>query len=185
MKTFLLIFFFVSSVQARTHVFADRYYLSSVLEYVFGPQAKKVITQNILMNGNVFGGPCDVYEQIRVGKNEFANPETTRCFRGKQEFNYPVHAKPSLMREALMIKTCRALVENDHTFQFAKKRAGEFDSINESYVQRIESLFDPNFKIDEVRTNENLKGIKDYYFTEKKLKFLFYQSCVYPKWQLI
>jgi len=185
MKIFTLIFLISFNVSARTHVFADRYYISSVLEYVFGPDAKKIITQNVLMNGNVFGGPCDIYEQIRVGKDQYANPENTRCFKGKQEFNYPVHSKPSLMREALMIKTCRALIENDSTFQFARKKAGDFESISSAYIQRIETLFDPNYRIDENRTNEILKKTNEYFFSGKKLKFLFYQSCVYPRWQLI
>ncbi|GEM_PF-748220 len=185
MKYVSFIFFISFSVQARTHVFADRYYISSVLEYVFGPGAKKVITQNVLMNGNVFGGPCDVYEQIRVGKNEFANPENTRCFKGKQEFNYPVHSKPSLMREALMIKTCRALIENEVTFEFAKNRAGGITSLNSAYVERVESLFDPNYRVDEARAKEILDKANDYFFQEKKMKFLLYQSCIYPRWQLI
>lgn len=187
MKTLLLTLLLLplNTKAQDTLQFADRYYIASTLSELFGPESKSIVTENILKNGNVFGGPCDVYEQIRTGENKFASDESIRCFNGKQEFDYPMRANASLLRESWMIKACTSLVKNTKTFSYFKKHHLVGFNARSEQIFEIQRLFDPNAKLN--------KPLNEYYFnkmktsedSEKKLRMLILEICTYPTWQLI
>lgn len=174
-----------SKVSYPKHTFADRYYISSVLIDAFGPEAKPIIISNIMKNGNIFGGPCDIYEQIKMGPKNYLNDVMTRCYKGKHEFNFPMHAKPSLLREALMNKTCSELVENSETFKFIRNKLNGMINLDKNLMYQIGLIFDPNDIPNEKIINYHLEKIKNFYWERTKQKYLIYQVCTYPQWQLI
>lgn len=164
--------------------FADRYYITSTLGELFGPESKTILTENILKNGQLFGGPCDVYEQVRVGENKYANKEFSRCFSGKHEFDFPMRVQPSLLRESWMIKACTALVQNKKTFGYFEKSYMSGFKPTVEKIYELQQAFDPNAKLNKP-LNEFYIHKMDSTKADKKLKMLVLELCTYPSWQLI
>ena len=61
---------------------ADRFYLTNVLIDIFGPLAEPIAHKNVLSKHEVFGGPCDVYENSmnRIGGRWIWHSQANRCF---------------------------------------------------------------------------------------------------------
>lgn len=180
-----LLSFGLTAYAEDTLQFADRYYISSTLTELFGPDSKNIVMENILKNGNVFGGPCDVYEQIRTGEKKFASDETIRCFNGKQEFDYPMRVQASLLRESWMIKACTALAQNNKTFNYFKKNNLSGFAVTNEKIFEIQQLFDPNAKLNKSLNEFYIKKANSAANADKKMKLLILEICTYPTWQLI
>ena len=165
--------------------FADRYYIYSVLKNIFGQSSQAILRDNILKNGNIFGGPCDIYEQIRVEPEQYLNSEETRCFNGKHEYAYPMRRSPSLLREAWMLKTCNLLIKNKITWNFARSQVNTKISNTEKYLDEVQLLFDPNAEKNKEFNKVLLEKVKLIKSIDKKEKFIFYQNCLFPSWQVI
>ncbi|MGZ3691812.1 MAG: hypothetical protein ACXVAX_09925 [Pseudobdellovibrio sp.] len=165
--------------------YADRYYIASVLEDVFGKAAQPFIRDYVLKNGNIFGGACDIYEQVRVEPEKYLNAESTRCFNGKHEYAYPVRTKPSLLREAWTLKVCNSVVANKDTFAYAKTKIKNPQIETEGYLNEVQALFDPNFENNPAFNATILKKLKKLKSDDDKIKYILFQNCIYPAWQII
>lgn len=45
---------------------ADRILIHSVLTEIFGKSEQMLLREQVLYQNQAFGGPCDVYEQVRI-----------------------------------------------------------------------------------------------------------------------
>jgi len=189
---FLFFSFFVIATESPSNnivkkhfVLANRYYVSKILQEAFGPNSFKIIEDNILQKGSIFGGPCDIYEQIRIGKKKYENKADTLCFQGKQEFNFPIQKEPNTIREALMNKTCTTLTKNSTTLNFFINRLGYVNKLNEGTFEKIVG----NFHWNESRKGQLIKGLKSigekYPDQNQKIKLLIFYSCIDPTWHLL
>lgn len=104
---------------------ADRFYLESVLMDLFGPEARADVDRYVLEPDSIMGGPCDVYEQVKIGEKpeDVADPRT-RCFSGKRGMTIPMVQKPNMVREGYILKVCTELSNKEATLKHFLKFSG-------------------------------------------------------------
>lgn len=109
-------------------IMSDRFYTKSVLERVFGPQTRTVDTQNFEVNPLEFGSICSTYEQYRVRNTNgtYAATGTDAMHNcalssATNQLGANWNPKPTVVRAAMLSKTCSELVMNNTTLSFALK----------------------------------------------------------------
>lgn len=150
---------------------ADREYVFNKLLTVFGPESKTILLENIYNKPNIFGGPCDIYSQVRPTENTLLDPMSD-CFERNDNSQVPMIGKQSLLRSALMVKTCKLLTKNKKSFKHATTNINK-TSKTESYFR----LFHP-FSTYSKQLDLKLSKIKD----KKELLNLL---CIDPSWQIL
>ncbi len=169
----------------------DRYYLKSVLTNVFGPRSIPYIRENIMANGQVFGGPCDEYEQVRTGLKVFdlADIETA-CPGEKSGSRLSQIPDESVIRLGYLFRTCDALVRDKSILNFAVKKAGQLSKnpTAENYFN-IVRLFDVTADItnkdsevfEKISSQDSYKKLP----SEKQWQLLFGLTCKSTDWQVL
>ena len=157
-------------------------FLSSVLLEIFGPSAEKIVNEHIFKRPCIFSGPCDIYEQVRPTADQIHDKKTT-CYGGKHTFAAALNGKASLLRAGLILKTCKALLANDKTYDYLRSRV-KSDSDDDS-VKRAFHLFNPLEKIDDKLVAKFRSLQKHFWSSSKKWKAVFLTLCIDPGWQIL
>lgn len=163
MKVFnLLLFILISQAASAAEVLlADRYYVKSVLINVFGDSANSTIDEKIIKNGAHFGGPCDMYQQVRTGKLDAdIKDQSTFCLDGATGTRLPLVAKNNMFRESVMSLVCQQLSQNSKTLNFALKKSGTgIDNLpNTQSIDNVVKLFNPVAEHSTAMANSLLKS---------------------------
>lgn len=110
-------------------IMSDRFFTRSVLERVFGPSTRTADTQNFETNPLEFGSICSVYEQYRSKKTDgtYVNNSADAMYNcsissSTSSLGAVWNPKPTVVRAAMMAKTCSELVMNATTFAYALKQ---------------------------------------------------------------
>jgi hypothetical protein len=180
---FLFLFLFIvlnTSVNAK---WADRYYVKDVLLKNFGSKSEKIIEENILFNGQIFGGSCDFYEQIRASAKVYLNPSDRNCFKGKQEYAYKDAMDYNKQRQAFIVKACNAIVSCADCLNYFKVTNNL--NINKNFVHDVLSSFYWNELLVKQLEVDYQKIFDRYFFESKKVKMLIFNVCIDPLWQKI
>jgi len=179
-RSLLILFLSISSLFAGENL-ANRYYVSDVLLKAFGDKGHDIVYDNIMKNGQIFGGSCDFYEQVRVGEKEFANPEDRNCLKGKQEYGYKDRNEYSKFRESLILQSCNALIKCPECYQHLLDKIAKA----EGPVQSILSQFFWNDRVITELLPQYQKVYDRYFFKSKKVKMTVLNACIDPRWQKI
>lgn len=148
---FLLIPAFSFGAQSHTQRLrlGDRFFVQSVLLEIFGPQAAPITDKYIFEAAGSFAGPCDMYEQVRVGDlgedldglgRKLADP-STRCPAGKSAFHAPMFGTPSVVRQGASLRTCHELVKNPKTMDYALKNLFQGKKVEAPSEKMVEAAF--------------------------------------------
>ena len=106
-------------------VLADRIYLKSLLEDVFGPTAMAVDTNNVDQNAAEFGSSCSIYGDYNIFENgQWVRADVSEvCGNSSAAYvSAPRNPKVTVTRQALLSKTCSDLISRNDTMTFALKR---------------------------------------------------------------
>ncbi|MGZ3691333.1 MAG: hypothetical protein ACXVAX_07505 [Pseudobdellovibrio sp.] len=195
----LLIFFVVPRVDAQTEKakqtvvarlrLGDRFYIESVLNEIFGPSIEPITNKYIYLPASSFGGPCDPYEQVRIGstRTELAEPRSL-CPEGKGAANLPVIPSSQMMRQGYIAQACREITDNLNAVNFALANAVKSINnnapVNEKNVTDVFHLFYPT-KQPSPEVVEALSKINSGKNETKTWSKILYTLCIDPAWQII
>lgn len=191
---FLTILAFSLSLLAETKknlVLADRYLVVSILTDIFGPVAKELSREDIFKKPHVFGGPCDMYSQIRVEESDVlaADPDTL-CPGGRGAFAARYHGTANMLRVAHTGYACHKITNNETAMSYALSNIYKKSAVSEPDLEKIEvafNLFNPEKK----PSNQVLNALKSVGASSKnnditkKWSLILYTLCVDPAWQVI
>lgn len=169
---------------------ADRFFVYSVLNHVFGPRAADFTQDTIMRYGSPLGGPCDIYEQIRIGEkiSDVKDP-LSLCPNGKAGSRLPMIPTDSTVREGRLSRACKELSEDKEALTYAaqKSKALNFESdISESTIQNVYRLFDPSFDLDLQQTKKLFSNLSSLKIPNKqKWQILLQTTCSNSFWQIL
>lgn len=186
----LLGFNFVNAASIAKLRLADRFLVISILTEVFGPSATDITKEDLFNKPHVFGGACDLYEQIRIEKSDVkaADPETV-CPNGRGSFSAKHLGTANLLRVAHTTRVCRKLVADKKALAFALSEIYKTESVAKPDNLKIEkafNLFNPDKKASEVifkalkSVGKSAKGDD-----LKEWSLILYTLCIDPAWQII
>lgn len=186
----LLGFNFANAASNAQLRLADRFLVISILTEVFGPSTADITREDIFNKPHVFGGACDLYEQIRLEKSDVkaADPETV-CPNGRGAFSAKPLGTANLLRVAHVTRVCRKLVADKKAMAFALAEIYKTESLAKPDSLKIEkafNLFNPEKKVSE----EVLKALKSVGQSAKgndlkEWSLILYTLCIDPAWQII
>lgn len=108
---------------------ADRYYLVSLFNEIFGPSAKNLVLNSSLgLNKNDYGSPCSPYENyyyLPAGATQPQQANTTEsCALNATTDHLSANliSNPSVRRQAHMASICANLIANLTTFNYLLSR---------------------------------------------------------------
>jgi hypothetical protein len=187
----ILLSFNVANAGSKAQLrLADRFLVISILTEVFGPSVAEITREDIFNKPHVFGGACDLYEQIRIEKsdNKAADPETL-CPNGRGAFSAKLLGTANLLRVAHTTRVCRKLVADKKAMAFALDKIFKTESIikpDDLKIEKAFNLFNPE-KIPTSQVLNALKSVgnsvKSSHTTEWSL--ILYTLCIDPAWQVI
>ena len=129
-------------------VLADRTYVVELFRDIFGPTTDTVDSVRTYLNRVDYGGPCSMYEMYRIenARGEIANSNgisTAACAfdPSPTALGADVNPKPTVTRQANLMKTCTDLVQNAGTLGFALKRISPSEAVPTASVENMQRLF--------------------------------------------
>jgi hypothetical protein len=118
----------------------DRYYASSLLLDVFGPDANEVIKNNIMTKMDNFGGGCDQYDKSATGVCSADDCSIVNC-TGAEVIHNQIGVS-SVIRQGWTRKACEEISNKDSAILYA--------------IQRITGLNNLTIQNTPVPSNQNL-----------------------------
>jgi hypothetical protein len=175
----------VKSVISKKIVIADRLFVSNTLVDIFGNKARKYTDKFIMENVSFFGGPCDIYEQIRPDERSIKD-QTTSCYNRKSNSKELLNPRSSLLRSGNIVKTCTAITTDKDVMklffdQFKMKKKKHF---NEEVLKKLHNIFYP---LDPITKNQldKLKLLFNISPSQDRWNILAYTYCLSPDWRVL
>ncbi|MBK25014.1 MAG: hypothetical protein CME70_13535 [Halobacteriovorax sp.] len=159
---------------------SDRFYVHSTLQQIFGPSVKPTLYKYIFSKPNAFGGPCDVYEQIRPNGHSVAD-QMTSCFERNDTSTLPLIGRRNLLRMGYTLKACTAITNNNKAIDFALQAASlKKRDPSKIKIEKLYKLFYPFEKLDHKVETALIKIEKKH-----ELRWVLYTLCIDPSWQVL
>lgn len=187
-----ILFFTLILINSAAHgeaLLADRYYVKSVLVSVFGESAHNLIDEKIIKNGAHFGGPCDMYRQVRTGKlDQDIQDQSTFCQDGATGTRLPLIAPNNMFRESIMSLVCSELVNQTASLNHALKKANTSSITlpSSQSVGNIITLFNPVAENSRVLASSLVKNKSIKKLTpQNQWKIIIKSLCTDLSWQIL
>ncbi|PIK15565.1 hypothetical protein [Halobacteriovorax sp. JY17] len=168
----------------RKQQLANRFLVENILLEVFGQQVKSYTRKFIIPNISIFGGPCDIYEQVRKDQTSVSNIDGS-CFGNKNNHKVELSANSNSLRAGFMLKTCKSIVNDLELMKhyYKKHKITTPNDFNLSSLETIHQDFFPYSKI----SKEQIKVLKRLFYatTSKKWNSIVLTYCISPKWHLL
>lgn len=187
----------LQSVETRTQttympVLADRYYLRSLFESVFGPTTATVDSAKIFFNTQVNGSPCSIYENHAARGNDGVlrpvDPMQACSINAPARLVAQVNPRGTVSREALMARACSDLSNNNQTFAYALAQVSS-EPLPQATDENIIQAFQLFYRIHPEPTPQLLTALKGVLqeggLSIDNWKSLIYTICVSPHWQVL
>jgi hypothetical protein len=167
----------------------DRFYIESVLIDVFGNSLRPVTQKYIINSAGALSGPCDNYEQVRIGDeaDSFADPHSA-CPGGKLATTIPTIGSSSLLRQGHITKTCEEALRNKVAFDYVLNKIFVDSPISEpdsESLQRAFSLFNPELVLNSKIKGKLLRIDHSNKNNRERWASIILTLCLDPGWQII
>lgn len=174
-------------------VLADRYYLKSLLESVFGPSASNVDTAKNLTDFQINGSPCNFYEDHSQSKDSRgakvrAVAMEACALNSSNRLSSQTNPLPTVTRQAKIVRACSDLTTNATTSSFAFKKISS-KSIPEATEANIKTAFELFYR----NNSDPDQGVLDSLRmmltadapTADEWRTVLYTICISPQWQVL
>lgn len=164
----------------------NRFMIHSFISEQFGPAGREISKEIVLKQGTVFSGPCSIYEQSYIKKNELIDEEL-KCFSGLHERLLPIYGKTNTLRSALTLKLCAELVKCDECLDYAVNKDSinvPLFSFNQSDKVSVIKLFMKDRQVPLV-TMELIDKHSNSILPRTHFNKYFYLTCLLPGWQVL
>ncbi len=167
----------------------DRYFIKSVLTFVYGAEATPYVRQYIMSNGQNFGGPCDEYEQVRKKNVELVDVETA-CPGKKSGSRLSQIPNESVVRLGYLFRTCDVLGEDKVTLNNAVKKVGKINvrpkaadyfNVIKLFNSTAQTTANDSAVYEEISSQDSYIKLP----AEKQWQLLFGVTCKSTDWQLL
>jgi hypothetical protein len=170
--------------------FGDRRYITDILTKVFGEDSKTIINLNIFKKPDLYGYPCDLYNDIKHTKKgeelpkgpDGIGPEQVEldqtydfCQRDLLDTKLPMFSPDTNIRKAAMSKVCHMLSEN------LKDIDRPFNSKN---INQVYQRFYPYEELDQKETQVLIGKAREQNL-KSKWKIFHLVLCLNEKWQIL
>lgn len=177
----------------------DRFYIESVFKNVFGPEVSyaNIVHHRIIKNQNVFGGPCDPYENLYKenyrgdGSRYYTSINLNANCQSGVENTTKLHLSSTSLRQGWIIRTCEDLLRyNSKAVNYALETAGALKSANfhgDFSYETVNNLYKTFTGVKDLDPSvhqvmlENKNGLSEREFWEATLMTF----CISPDWQYL
>lgn len=169
----------VTPINLSPKDYGNKFFITNRLASIFGEESRPILEKNIISSHPDLAGPCDIYEQIYINR-EKTDDLYKECIHGKRSIKAPLSGKNTVIRSALIAKTCISLVSSDQVMKYLEaKNKGQEDVIlnihNEFYpLEEKKKLMAQARKIE-----------SDHFFMKDILKRTYLLFCLSEDWQLL
>lgn len=175
---------FDSSIDEKNLRLGDRFFLSDYLINVFGESISQNVYEIIVKNELTFGGPCDFYEAVKTGINEYADPYSI-CFNGKMSEVVSVVPRSTIMRQAYIKKICAQIVSNEKAMRlFTDEIQSKKGLIDSQSVKKAFRIMNPYKRIGEGAVKKIDVALSAFKSEQTKAVILAFSLCFNPLWQI-
>ncbi|WP_127716037.1 hypothetical protein [Halobacteriovorax sp. HLS] len=166
-------------------VIGNRHYIANTLNEIFGKKSVKYTDQFITSNIEIFGAPCNIYDQVRIAPDTVKEIKSS-CFDRKGNHKAPISPNSSILRSGYMIKVCKLMTADELLMNeyFMKKGLVSTDAFNTSYFLSIYNDFYPYSPPTE-QVIESFKKIHNSSSRSIAWNYVTYALCISNKWQVI
>jgi hypothetical protein len=169
-------------------VLADRYYIQSLMEDIFGPSAAAADSVKVFENAKDFGSPCALYESYLDKDRKLANSMENCGITSTARLNSHVMPIPTAARQGLMTRACSDWTQNTKTMSHALARIGpKIPAATRANVVKLYRLFyrgkpDPDTSVVEsLQLILNYGGAPSY----NAWRSAFFTVCASSYWQVL
>lgn len=172
----------------------DRFYLTSLLQDVFGPSAldASINTAATQLDVQSHGSPCSVYEnhEIMVNGTVVEADAMLRCATASQDFlSAQVNPKATVTRQVQLVHSCSDLTTNATSLSFALKKiaSGDLPAPNNDNLLKAYRLFYRDRSDANQSVLEALSQMlpQDGSLTKEDWASVLYTLCISPEWQIL
>ncbi len=191
MKVFILLISIGSSIFATDYNLADtkanlhpktygnKFFITNRLFKIFGKESLPILEENIITSHPDLAGPCDIYEQVYV-KREETESIYKECIRGKIGTLSPLTGKNTVIRTSLITKTCMDLLNSPKVLGHLEEKHRK----SENLIQAIHNDFYP-LDVKKELLSKGYSIEEDHFFKKDILKRTYLLFCLSEDWQLI
>ena len=167
----------------------DRLYVEAVLTDVFGPSIASDLKTDIRSNPAVFGGSCNLYEQVFTDDGTpliGLEDEATGCLGGMPALNHPLVGSSSTLRAGWLAKICRSATNRPAAVRFALADAFPDGTLGPPNTRALKVAFQKFFPERELpaAVAKALLAIAPTAKPEERWKLILNALCLTPDWQI-
>lgn len=170
-------------------ILADRYYLQSLFEDVFGDRAIDVDSNKIFLNAVEFGSPCEMYNSYLDADRKLVDAMENCGISSSTRVTASVLPKPSVSRQGLLTRACSDLVQNPKTMRHAIRRIASrgIPAATDANIIKLYKLFYRGKPEPTEGVRQSLKLILDYGGgpTFSTWRSAIFTVCTSSYWQVI
>lgn len=169
-RVLIFTLFLVVQTIGASEPLGNRFFVKNFLMTKFGSHHETFLIENVIKNISVFNGPCDIYGQVVIEKdNELREvyPEAT-CYSDISQSKIDMNGKKSTLRKAWLLKTCLYISKDNKSIEKVREE-GSIKFVKDffSYEDDTKSFL-KNVDIEKLKPNE-----------------LILKLCTAPQWQRI
>lgn len=164
----------------------DRAFVEAVLTDVFGPSIAPDLHAAIHSNPAIFGGPCNLYEQVYVedgGARAALVDEAAECAGGMPALSYPLVGSSSTLRAGWLAKACVRATSNPAAMQYAVAKLSPAGPPTLASVTAAYRRFFPG-RQPPAAVVEALLGVTPTATADERWKQIHMALCLTPDWQI-
>lgn len=172
-------------------ILVDRYYLKSLFEDVFGPQAGSVDTAKVFSDALTHGSPCSVYEDHRELKSNGtlsrADSMQACSMSSVNRTQARVNPNGTVSRQALIARACSDLVTNNTTLKYALAKIANV-AVPEPTRENIKTAIELFYRNGPDPDEGLIESLQLMFSLPAKIddwRGVLYTVCVSPQWQVL
>lgn len=173
---------------------SDRFYVSSLLQDVFGEAANNPINNLVNAKMDSFGGGCDQYDRNTNISNTCLNDNCTQVTCNGAEIIHNQLGVSSVIRVGWLTKTCEEITNNDSATLYAVRNILVQPTVPQSGVpipnnNTLKKSYELFYRSGVSPNNNILSALSTIAATEttnnfEKWRYVFLALCVTPEWQI-
>ncbi|ATH07768.1 hypothetical protein BIY24_07350 [Halobacteriovorax marinus] len=168
----------------QSTILANRFLIENIFIEIFGKKVRKYTQKYIIPNINVFGGPCDIYEQVRK-KDEGVYKLNSSCFENKSNHKASFNTKPNVLRSGYILKMCKSILSDSIIMEdyYKKHNIKKWSNYSSKKLFLIHRDFYPLKKV----SKEQEEAIRKLFYQKSHLRWdsIILSYCLSPQWRIL